>query len=512
MTTSYGDYLDETAAALSRVYAALRKAPPDGITDYAAAAIARTQFYRALEQQIVTIAGGAGGDLAQSVRRATARTSPHLPSTPEATGPVALALRAAADASRAAGDILATHFDPRGRPRTSDAMAIAAGVDREPNLARLAQLARAANDIDRRLAQWLRHGYEQGSQQPIVESAIADAEHTAANRRRPPKATAQADRATLHRLGPAPLVNAADRWATITTPAEAVAAVDVARAWLVRHRDHLTAADLKLLTRVGLALSYEVEYLAGITTGANTIGANTIGAEAITNRWLRAARAADGLRSLHRPDAGDGPTALAAAETWIRDQLRPNRRWLPAEELHASPELAAWRQTARDLAARMPDLATLVHHGAQHAVQQGELFELHMRLQQRGRLVAEPQWRVAQANVGPAAELLTATRELRGHSVRLAEAAGTSPLPGLHEAETRYQQARRRVQDEVRRVAASEPLDAAGITHGRSTSVRRDAAPVQRPPTPSRVEPPRPETPRTIEPPQPRVPPPSRGL
>jgi hypothetical protein len=476
---TYGEQLDATAAALARALAALRRASNGDSLDHVAAAIARAQLYRALERQIVLVDGGSGRRLAQVVRRATARTGVDLPAAPRPMVPAAVALTEAAEAATIASEILASHIGhgAEGAPRTSDGAAVLAGVDRSDNLAQLAQLAKTAGEVDRALARWLDPDYAtRPDRQKLITAAAADAKSTGAAL--PPVAAAQAahgdpDRAPLRSLAPSPATDDPHRWATPTSPAECVAAVDAARAWLLRHPEQLTARHLGEISRTGLALTHD---LGQLLTATGNPGANEATA-ALAHRWRNAATAADALRSPIRHEPTTATEALAGAERWLRDQLRHGGQWLPGAAITQTPEAAeAWRSAARELAARMPDLATLVHRGAEHALQNGNLIAPTGRLHKPpGSLVQVAQWTVAQSATPQASTLVNTTRALREPAVRLAEAAGGQPRAGLHEAQTRR---RNVVRDKLREAAATKPIDARRVVQ---TGPTREATVGQHP-------------------------------
>lgn len=457
---TYGHHLDETARALATAQVTLQNPDPGGITDYAAAAVARTHLYRAIERQVARLtARGDETEFGGLLSRATQTTASDLPLPPPSIHPVAVALRQAADSARAASEILNSHFDPAsGRPRSSDGHAILAGINRVQNLTHLAQLAHAASEADRILAGWLEAGYTAGSHQPIVRTAIADARTASAVLY--PAASAirrTLGRTPIYHLQPPPLTDLAERWTALNSPADCLTAMDVTRAWLVQHLDSLTASDLNALTRTGLALSYETDYLVGLAHERTNTGA--IGS--LAGAWRIAARAAGHLHSLTRPEPGIGPAVLTAAEAWLRKQLRPDGGWRDPDTLRNSPDAAAWLALGLELAARMPDFATLVHRAALAALHRGAFLELGPR--QRPALAGEPARRALWIKAGPASPqgivLCSATSQLRSHAAWMAREAGVAALPGINESDPPNEASRRELRARLRRsaVIASTP-------------------------------------------------------
>ncbi|MEU3457923.1 hypothetical protein ABZ671_30685 [Micromonospora sp. NPDC006766] len=453
---TYGHHLDEAARALASALVTLQNPDSGGIADHAAVAIARTQFYRAIERQAAHLtARGDDTEFGRLLSQATQTTAFDLPLPPPSNHPLAVALRQAADAARAASEILDSHFDPgSGRPRSSEGHAILAGINRVQNLTHLAQLARAASEADRILAGWLKAGYAAGSHQPIVRTAIADARTTSAVLYPAASAIRRTPvRTPIYHLQPPLLTDLAQRWTRFNFPADCVTALDVTRTWLVQHHRNLTAADLNALTRTSLALSYETDYLIGLAQDRTEAGA--IGF--LARGWRTAARAASHLHSLTRPEPGIGPAVLTAAEAWLRNQLRPDGGWRNRDTLRNSPDAAAWRTLGRDLAARLPDLATLVHRAALAALHRGALLELDPR--HRPAPAGEPVRRAHWIKAGPASPqgivLRGATSQLRSYASWMAREAGVTALPGINESDASNEAGRRELRARLRRSAAA---------------------------------------------------------
>jgi hypothetical protein len=85
---------------------------------------------------------------------------------------VALHLTTAADNLGTAADLLAGNLGhPRGRPRTPEGQAIAAGAGHRGAMADLARIATEMIDVDRRLVAWLARGRPARTLRPVYEAA-----------------------------------------------------------------------------------------------------------------------------------------------------------------------------------------------------------------------------------------------------------------------------------------------------------------------------------------------------
>ncbi|MFY1681709.1 hypothetical protein ACN265_09300 [Micromonospora sp. WMMD730] len=455
---TYGRHLTRAATALAAAHLALRQPEAGRITDHAAAAVARTHLYRALQRQVARLGGGSDQEWDRLLGRATEKTTSDLPLPPPSHHTVAVALRRAADALRAAGEIVDSQFDPSsGRPRSSQGYAILAGVDRSQNLMQLARLARAAGEVDRPLARWLAVGYSEGSQQSVVRTTIEDARTARAVLYPAVRAVSAGPLAQnpLHDLEPPPLTDRAGRWTTISSPIDCVIALDVTRTWLVQHPGDLTATDLKMLTRTSLALTYETGYLLTQTAGRN-VPAGAI--DSLAAGWRIASRAATHLQSLTTSAPGVGPAVLAAAEVWLRDQLRPDGGWRDPHQLRISADADRWRGIGAELAGRLPDLVTLVHRAARTALHRGDLLEpTSHRLADASAAVGRSRWIRATTGSPRGVQLLSATSQLRRSAGRIAREAGIRVLPGIHEYDPQNTTNRARRQPSAASVASAAP-------------------------------------------------------
>ncbi|WP_416903532.1 hypothetical protein [Micromonospora echinospora] len=432
---TYGRYLDQAAGAIAAAQVNLRRPAPGSLADHAAAAIARTHLYRALERQVRRLSARAEeNDLVRELHHATHTTVVEIPASPPTNHPVASALSQAADAARIASDILNVQFEPlTGRPRSPEGFAMQASSFRADALGRLAQLARAASETDRSLAAWLTKGIAAGSHQLIVRTAASDALTTSLTL--PHVADAVASDAPLgsllRDLRPPPLTDAEQPWTSITSPADCALALDVARTWLVQHYQSLTAVDLKVMLRTGLALTYEIDYLIGIAPPGTRSTGNV---DILASVWRGAARAANHMHTLGSTTPGVGPAIVAAVETWLRSQLRGGGEWQKPEVILRSTGAEAWQDSAAALSGRMPDLVTLVHQGALSAMRRGDMLEPDPRQQQPFNRTLRPKW----IRAGPASlhgsTLLRFTGQLREKTIFMAKEAKAVVLPGFHEA------------------------------------------------------------------------------
>jgi len=458
---SVGDRLDDAAAGLARAHALTRQ-PPTGPGEQAVVAVARTRLYRQLERQVGLLTGadelgplavrtaaadpdaspvvGMRARLHLATERTTAAMPTRLPDVP-VTGPVGTALHQAAEAVAAANDLLAEHLGDRRRPRTLEGIALAAGHGEADNLAAAARLAVAAGDVDTRLRRdnWLLPGPDAAAWRPLL-LAVNDDVHrsteagTTIHAQRVATRGA-ADRAPGRHLETVPLIDDPNRWATVTSARQAVAAMDAARGWLLHHGDQLTAGQIAATARAALVITAHVGHVL-VITGPADAPVSDLG-RAAARPWREAGLMAAALRS-NIPagaDVGTASVAVAAVARWFGKHIRAGQTWRPAQEWAGTDRLGAgWRRTAGQVAARLGDVAELLRAGAEQIQRQGNLLRAGELRRQPGHLVQIPQWAPAPATDPTYRRMLGALTRAAERAQPLADLAGISRPPGRREA------------------------------------------------------------------------------
>jgi hypothetical protein len=358
------------------------------------------------------------------------------------TVPVTVALREAAQALREAGDILASNTGPHTHPAaahqplTSEGMAIVAGVGIAHNLAALAQLAAAAAAIDKQLTRWLHTDSAPGDLEPLLEAAKHDAARTSSG------ALASIARlivsaglpANAPALGMtvAPPVDDPRRWYRPASSADCVDAIDAARSWLTRQGNRLTIGQLAATAGAALAITHHIGHIYASTetefafTGEDTAAALP---------WRTVLSAAADLRS-PTPPAADYTTlrvAVTGVAAWLRQQVRPEGHWLdPISWAPGAAAKSVWRRHAQRLAARLPDLADLLHDSIDAVRERGGVLAPTGQLGQRpGLLVRVPQWAPVTPDDPSYRSVLTGLRRAATNGRAFAVALGIQPRPGL---------------------------------------------------------------------------------
>lgn len=468
---SYGEQLDHAAAALARAYAALRDPPPDP-DDRASAAVSRARLYRSLHRQVVAIGNLHASDLtadadlpqqyqsllsgrrpiaalAIGLRHAAAGTiaaNEAIRIDPPATGAVAVALREAYQALQAAGDILisntGTQTAPgeRHQPLTAEGMALLAGVGRGDNLAALASLAAAASEMDVRLSRWMWPEEAPTGLRSLLAAAEADAWQTKSSPLRETALLVASGgdplRAPVLGMAAAPPVDDPQRWSHPTSAHDCVQAVDAARSWLIRRSHELTIDQLTDAARAALAITHYVGHVYA-TLAAHDQHLPTV-VDAAARPWRGVLQAVAELRS-PVPDHDENSTLSAAttrAAAWLRGQLRPDGQWRDPAWTANPTDRAAWRNTAGQITARMPDLADLLHQAVDASRARGGVLAM------TSRTSSQPlQWRPVPTEHRSYRALIKALTNAAKHSRDLAAAVGIQPRPGLDAARVAHRQA-----------------------------------------------------------------------
>ncbi|MFD0576125.1 hypothetical protein [Dactylosporangium darangshiense] len=374
--TTYGELLDQAIDALDAATVAIGAAPPSGLDDQVHIAVARAQLYRNLHQQVVLVGAAPISLLANELAHATARTGNLADGIvlTAPSSPVAVAVARAAAVAEAATAILASHLAPPAPtilalpPAPAAAALREAGHGRPAALRRIGDVVTAATRLDHRLGVWL-------AQHTIVAAAISDADRTTTSRL--PQAAARTARAKqpspLDTLQANTALEVPHRQRSIDDFGSAFAALDTARGWLLDHRDHHTAIDLTTLSGVGLSLSHQVSFalrLAGHPLPKDAVAH-------LTHLWRRAGRLLGQLRDVRNIDTSPEIKTLLQVERWLRGLTRHEHGWrLPEDLVRTDADADTWHSLAIQLAARLPDLATLLDYGSNAAISRNALAQL----------------------------------------------------------------------------------------------------------------------------------------
>ncbi|GAA4256492.1 hypothetical protein GCM10022255_069550 [Dactylosporangium darangshiense] len=433
--TTYGELLDQAIDALDAATVAIGAAPPSGLDDQVHIAVARAQLYRNLHQQVVLVGAAPISLLANELAHATARTGNLADGIvlTAPSSPVAVAVARAAAVAEAATAILASHLAPPAPtilalpPAPAAAALREAGHGRPAALRRIGDVVTAATRLDHRLGVWL-------AQHTIVAAAISDADRTTTSRL--PQAAARTARAKqpspLDTLQANTALEVPHRQRSIDDFGSAFAALDTARGWLLDHRDHHTAIDLTTLSGVGLSLSHQVSFalrLAGHPLPKDAVAH-------LTHLWRRAGRLLGQLRDVRNIDTSPEIKTLLQVERWLRGLTRHEHGWrLPEDLVRTDADADTWHSLAIQLAARLPDLATLLDYGSNAAISRNALAQLWWPgpREVHGVWVNHPLWQRATITRGPGKNLVETTRLLRVPSEWPAIATSTRPSPGLQE-------------------------------------------------------------------------------
>jgi hypothetical protein len=450
-----GDHLDDAAAALARAQALVR-APPAGGAEQATVAVARTRLYRQLQRQVALLIGdgdtavvagqAAAGPpeaspanamsawLRQATERTTAAMPTRLPDVP-VTGPVGTAVHQAAQAVAAANDLIADNLGDRVRPRTVEAVAMAAGYGQTDNLAATATLALAADAMDIRITRdgWLRPRPGAGAWLPLLLVVGEDVQRNADEGM---SVTAlrvlgrgAADRAPGRGLRVVPVIDDPSRWTVVTSARQAVTAMDAARTWLLHNSARLSAAQIAATARGAVTIVVRVGQVLAATGPPDGVSELS---RAAAKQWREAALTAAALRSTvpAGTDIGTASTAVNAVARWLTEQLRGEYPH-PATEWADDARIATrWRRTAAEISSRLADLAELLQDGARQIHQHGNLLRAGTLHRPAGRLIHVPQWVPVEPGDPTYQRLLGSLTRAAQRSQPLAAAAGVQRTAG----------------------------------------------------------------------------------
>ncbi|GLW35224.1 hypothetical protein [Actinoplanes regularis] len=351
------------------------------VTDAYAVIDARTQVYRHLGRMVELLAGrrpavqlpsweAASAILdrsGQSTKRLYvglqwAVTRGEYPPAPQRQ-PSAMALRRAADAVGAAGDILASHVrPPRGGRPSPEGLAILAQGGVPAAMGDVAHLTLQMLAVDARMLEWLddRHVASAQALRPVFEAAwwttrsrLADAADELMTAAAGQPRLVDDLEVSRQPLDPVPAVSTAEN---------ALSALAAARGWLWQHRDEAAVGHLRIGTQVGLAV-----HTALAVTAPDPDQVAAAAADRRRARWRSAAAAAAELRGT--PATGEARGAgleLAEVLRWARSQTVA-----PGHGQNPDPELT---EGLTRIAAQLPGLAHTLQVGLQDAIRRHDVF------------------------------------------------------------------------------------------------------------------------------------------
>ncbi|MCM4082194.1 hypothetical protein [Paractinoplanes hotanensis] len=414
---------------LSAAHEALNQLIAHGLADRATTArhsaqLALGQLYRVLYRHAALITGNGRSPLPGALA-AAARYS----ADPPTGGQMAEFSNAPPQLIRAfdhltvAADILFSQIGPDGGARSPAGIALLAGVERNAHLASLAHIAAATATI-----------HDQHRVDDALQATAAVFEDPVRRLDTIARTAAQPDLNSGTWLAAIrPIVDVSgDSWPAVDNHTGFREALDAARTWLAQHYAlDLSGQTIRQLVGVGLALIQELghiglRYHEGLTSDLR--------ARHITQIWRSAYHATDNIISLHPADNAAGPTALLNAERWLRQQLRTPNSWRP----DALPDLNTgsgqqWLDTARALARALPDIATMLHHGARFSASHDRLYALDA-VYNGSQLIRQPAWICADPRTPAIARLVTGLDGLRSSATLFCHLLDVIPHTGLHEA------------------------------------------------------------------------------
>jgi hypothetical protein len=323
-----------------------------------------------------------------------------------------------------------------------EGVALSAGYGKDDNIALTARLVGAAVDLDVRLqlSRWLEPGEDAGVWRPLLLAVNADIRHaldTALGVHAYRVAMGGAgEKAPVRALASVPVADDPALWVSVRSGREAVAAMDAARAWLLRYGGGITAGQVAAACRAALVMTHHIGHVLGRTTDVD--GRQLVKATLqVGNDWRRATMAAASLRSnvRVRDDYSTLTVALGAVAGWLNGQLRSDGGWRPVSQWAGSErQRAAWRRTVGEIAARLPDVAALIGTGVQQARRSGNLLRVGGLVQTGRMLIQVPQWVRAEDTHPQYGYLRRTLARLGSRDNPLAVLAGVARPPGLQEA------------------------------------------------------------------------------
>ncbi|MDT5028704.1 MAG: hypothetical protein QOE61_5130 [Micromonosporaceae bacterium] len=418
---TYGYWLDQATTHLRDAAFRLAGGPaPTGLQAVLAIHTTRRHLYLALARHVelltdepFTVRPAVGrraareplptptGTFLAALREAAGPANALPPASP--TSPAGLALHQATDALAVAADILASHIDPRRRPRTPEGAAIRAGGGVAAGLGDLAQATVHAIAVDMTLPDWI------ATTDPRHQQTIWPLAHAVRQTITGPLPTTVRDLVAAGQ-GQKPLLRLLDTAPPTGQPAAVIRTVDdagatlrQARIWMWQNPHQIHAVHLRAATQLGLASTI----LAGRSPADHTSTAAA---------WRRAANVTAELRG--SPPAGD---AAHVADSLI-DVLRWARNQLSEEDVPP----AAIEQVTGQLSA----MAEALFEGVASAVKRGELFLNDKELSRPARRLvayATPVWRHARMGDARIGELRHALRATIRAASNSSTTEGASP-------------------------------------------------------------------------------------
>jgi hypothetical protein len=429
MAVTYGQLLDRASDALRAASEAVGDTGATGHASVAATVTARTRAY----QQLVRLVDQIGGPLSHSVsvpiaeqlvnsnrrlgatgpsrllgvglRAAYLDLSTHTPAAASEVGTVAPHLTAAADNLGIAADLLAGHLGhPRGRPRTPEGQAIAAGAGHRGAVADLARIATDMIDADRRLLGWLARGRPARTLRPVYEPATdrlrwwTRSPYPRLLRR---VADSSPGESVLRLLDTAPATERSTGPRPVASLSDVLYTLDSTRAWLEEHPQTTHLAHARAAARLAVT----------ITRGAADSTPHNLDAGADAHRWQGIAKKLQDLVELEAGNRDHLVAELTAANDWLHHQLRTPQ----AVRAAGRGNDPTWREVLSTLKGRLPALAKQINGVIAAATTQGQLCvpqaELDMSASRRGVFMAKPSWRQATPTDRPIEAI---RRELHG--------------------------------------------------------------------------------------------------
>jgi hypothetical protein len=429
-SATYGECLGELWEAILDAAKQLEQAEPPTVNDLMAAAIARTQAYQAMHRQAVIIAGGEH-PLTKALQRATTRSGGELPEPPASTAGSVVALQKVSGWAGRALEILESHVtvDQAGqrvvRSLTPEGAATLAGFERAENLARVAFIATRLLYLDEAYLAWTApYRVAVTTYADVGMTTTGPLEHIAQRHgSRQPGSTLLATLSGATATRP-------DLVGSIESPRDCIAAVDAGRAWLHQQRRRLGHADLTVVLQTGVIFSDVAVYLTD-----TLIPGRVHGTKQLASSWLAAA---SGLRKLlaATPDTPTvGRAALLAAADWLTAQVGRYGEWhAPEQFARGSNSEQIWRDFARELAARLPDLVAHAYHAATIAIDRRVLLYQPQPQHDAAARSSSPLRPTTSADA-PAAQVIGNLLVALSAAQEIARLAGVQPRQGLLEAE-----------------------------------------------------------------------------
>ena len=430
MAVTYGQLLDRASDALRAASEAAGDTSATGHASVAATVTARARAY----QQLVRLVDQIGGPMPHSVSVPIAEQLVNSNRRLGATGPsrllgvglraayldlstltpagaasevgkVAPPLTVAADNLGIAADLLAGHLGhPRGRPRTPEGQAIAAGAGHRGAVADLARIATDMIDADRRLLGWLARGRPARTLRPVYKPVTdrlrwwTRSPYPRLLRR---VAESSPGESVLRLLDTAPATERSTGPRPVASPRDVLYTLDSTRAWLEEHPQTTHLAHARAAARLAVT----------ITRGAADSDPRHLDAGADAHRWQGIAKRLQDLGELEAGNRDHLVAELTAANDWLHHQLRTPQ----AARAAGRGNDPTWHEALLTLKGRLPALAKQIDGVVAAATTQGQLCvpqaELDMSAPRRGVFMAKPSWRQATPTDRPIEAI---RRELHG--------------------------------------------------------------------------------------------------